>query len=153
MKIVMMIVAALVLLGLVAYVVMAVKSQKTPPRFAQAEYLKQGQLFPCPDSPNCVCSEQHTASDEAHFISPIQGSKATFTKLKSIILLQGGSIVDEQEDYVYATFSTAIFRYMDDIELRFDAEHQVIHLRSASRMGRSDFGVNRSRMEQIKAAL
>ncbi|MDX8387889.1 MAG: DUF1499 domain-containing protein, partial [Ghiorsea sp.] len=62
-------------------------------------------------------------------------------------------IETEQSNYIHATFSTSIFRYVDDVELRFDANTGVTHIRSASRMGRSDFGANRKRIEAIQEAL
>jgi uncharacterized protein (DUF1499 family) len=54
---------------------------------------------------------------------------------------------------MHITFSTAVFHYVDDVEVRFDKENNLIHLRSASRIGRSDFGVNRKRIERIKKAM
>ncbi|MDX8382929.1 MAG: DUF1499 domain-containing protein [Ghiorsea sp.] len=152
MKTILWLIAGLVVVGLVAYFVMAMKSQKVPERLA----LKKGvtdTLVPCPDSPNCVCSEEHTSSSEQHFIAPIEGDSKVFQQVKQVVMQQGGVMYDEQDGYFHATFSTSVFRYVDDVELRLDEENSVIHLRSASRIGRSDFGVNRARMESIKAAL
>ena len=149
MKTVLFSVAAVAALGLVVYAAMAVMSQKMSDNLG----LKDGQLTPCPDSPNCVCSESHTANDTEHYIQAIQGNKTTWDKLKKILIAQGGTIESDDGLYIHATFRSAIFQYVDDVELRLDKTNNTIHIRSASRMGRKDFGVNRKRVETIKKAL
>ena len=149
MKTVLFSVAALVALGLVVYATMAVMSQKMPDNLG----LKDGQLTPCPDSPNCVCSEMHTANDAEHYIQAIQGNKTTWDKLKKVIRAQGGTIESDDGVYMHVSFRSAVFQYVDDVELRLDEASNTIHIRSASRMGRKDFGVNRKRVEAIKKAL
>lgn len=140
---------ALALLGLIVYVAMAVMSQKTPDTLG----LQNGKLAPCPASPNCVCSEQVLADDTEHFIKAIQGDKAVWDKFKGIVQEQGGEVITDDGNYVHVTFSTPVFHYIDDVELRFDEAAKLIHIRSASRMGRKDFGVNRTRVEKLKQAL
>jgi len=147
MKSLAMIVVGLVLVGFLAYIVMAFLSQKQPDNLG----LQNGQLKPCPDSPNCVCSENQ--SNAQHFIEPIAGNEETWARLKQVMIAQGGDIQTESSDYMHITFSTAVFHYVDDVEVHFDQEAGLIHLRSASRIGRSDFGVNRKRIETIKKAL
>jgi len=147
MKSLAMIVIGLVLVGFLAYIVMAFLSQKQPDNLG----LQNGQLKPCPDSPNCVCSEKQ--SDAQHFIEPMAGNEGTWARLKQVMIAQGGDIQTESSDYMHITFSTAVFHYVDDVEARFDRENKLIHLRSASRIGRSDFGVNRKRIKTIKKAL
>jgi len=149
MKTVLFSVAALAALGLVVYVAMAVMSQKMPDNLG----LKDGQLTPCPDSPNCVCSESHTENDGEHYIQATQGNKTTWDKLKKILIAQGGTIESDDGLYIHATFRSAIFQYVDDVELRLDKTNNNIHIRSASRMGRKDFGVNRKRVQALKKAL
>ena len=149
MKLIGMIIMAVFLLGLVAYTVMAMLSQKMPNTLG----LKDGLLVPCPDSPNCVCSESHSKGDVEHAIEGILVTSDSWTRLKQVIQEQGGRIEKEEGDYLHATFSSAIFRYVDDVEFRQDVKEGIIHMRSASRIGRSDFGVNRQRMESIKKAL
>jgi len=144
-----MIIVALLAVGLVAFIVMAVLSQKQPDSLG----LQSGMLKPCPDSPNCVCSESHSKGDQQHFIEPIAGNKETWENLKQVMIERGGEVQAETADYMHIIFSTAIFHYVDDVELRFDRGRGLIHIRSASRIGRSDFGVNRKRMESIKKAL
>ncbi|WP_038248233.1 DUF1499 domain-containing protein [Ghiorsea bivora] len=140
---------ALALLGLIIYIAMAVMSQKTPDTLG----LQNGKLAPCPDSPNCVCSESHTQNDAEHYIQAIHGDKDTWDKLKEVIMAQGGTIESDDGVYMHASFRSAIFQYVDDVELRLDETNNTIHIRSASRMGRKDFGVNRNRVEAIKKAL
>jgi len=139
----------LLLIGLIAFVAMAMQSQKRPDDLG----LQQGLLRPCPDSPNCVCSEAHSQGSEQHAIEPVNAEYGAWQKLISNITEQGGEIQQDDGSYLHATFSSPVFRYVDDVELRLDQEQGLIHIRSASRVGRSDFGVNRSRVERIKSAL
>ena len=70
--------------------------------------------------------------------------------MKTIVSGMGGSIQAEKTDYLAATFSSSIFGFVDDLEIRIDTEQNIIHLRSASRVGRGDGGVNRKRVERLK---
>ena len=149
MKTVLFSLGVLVLLGLIVYIAMAVMSQKAPDTLG----LKGGKLAPCPESPNCVCSEQVQPNDTEHFIEAIQGDKTTWDKFKDIIQKHGGKVITDDDNYIHATFSTPVFHYVDDVELHFDESADLIHVRSASRMGRKDFGVNRARVEKLKQAL
>ena len=56
-------------------------------------------------------------------------------------------------DYLYAEYSSALFGFVDDVEFYFPPETHIIHVRSASRLGHSDLGVNRKRIEAIRARL
>ncbi|NWF39112.1 DUF1499 domain-containing protein [Mariprofundus sp. NF] len=145
MKWLLIVVAVLLLLGLAAFIVMAMQSHKTPENIA----LQNGLLRPCPASPNCVCSEVHTQNSEQHAIAPIKLGDRDWSQMRSIILEQGGMIQQESDSYLHATFTTPVFRYIDDVELRLDQAGGLIHIRSASRVGRSDFGVNRKRVTQL----
>jgi uncharacterized protein (DUF1499 family) len=62
-------------------------------------------------------------------------------------------IVIVEDNYLHVEFQTAFFRFVDDVEFLIDTEEQVIHFRSASRVGYSDMGVNRRRMERIRQIL
>jgi uncharacterized protein (DUF1499 family) len=62
----------------------------------------------------------------------------------------GGKIMHEDDYYLWATFSTKIFRFVDDLELRMDENNGVIHIRSGSRVGYSDMGANRRRIENFR---
>jgi uncharacterized protein (DUF1499 family) len=111
-----------------------------------------GKLLKCPDTPNCVSSEK--LNDAAHYIEPIIIPAAVISDplpaLKGVIVDMGGSIQAHDGDYVAAVFSSAIFGFADDLEVRVDAAEKVIHIRSASRAGHGDAGVNRKRLELLK---
>ncbi|MDH5446930.1 MAG: DUF1499 domain-containing protein [Gammaproteobacteria bacterium] len=107
-------------------------------------------LQACPESPNCVCSEY---PDVQAFIEPLRYSIAhadAWQSIKSAISHTGGKIVKEKGGYIHAQFYSTIFRFIDDVELRMDENRFLINVRSASRVGRSDLGVNRKRIEKIR---
>lgn len=113
--------------------------------------LSDGRLSPCPNTPNCVGSEDHSAS---HYISPLsfEGSAAgAWQRARQSVTALGGMMQKEEQGYLWASFTTKWLRFVDDLELRMDAGAHVIHVRSASRVGRSDFGVNRQRVEMLRA--
>ncbi|MDQ6956078.1 MAG: DUF1499 domain-containing protein, partial [Mariprofundaceae bacterium] len=91
--------------------------------------------------------------DAQHFIKAIAGNDKIWARFKRVITEQGGHVEIAKDDYMHITFSTPIFHYVDDVEARFDRGEGLIHIRSASRIGRSDFGVNRKRVEAIIKAL
>jgi len=133
------------LLILAAGFVLGVKSKQSPPLGLMA-----GHLRPCPASPNCASSEA-VKNDTEHYIKPlpIRDGKS-WAKMASAIENLGGHIVVNDGQYLHATFTSSLFRYVDDVEARLDASERVIHLRSASRVGRSDLGANRKRIESIR---
>jgi uncharacterized protein (DUF1499 family) len=120
----------------------------------EAPGLAGGRLQPCPDTPNCVGSEFE--SDAAHTIEPLvypaDQAARVVPRLKAAIRELGGSIEAERGDYLAATFTSPVFRFVDDLELRIDRDRNTIHLRSASRVGRNDLGANRKRAERLKNA-
>jgi uncharacterized protein (DUF1499 family) len=115
--------------------------------------VKDGRLAPCPDTPNCVCSQ---AADDAHRMEPIpfDGDPDTAReRLKAVLARMPRTVVvEERGDYLRAEAVSLVFRFVDDVEFLIDRDAQVIHFRSASRVGRSDLGVNRRRMEEIRKA-
>ena len=116
--------------------------------------VKDGKFAPCPTSPNCVSTQ---ADDEGHKILPMDftGSAAeAMAKLKqAIATLPRTHIVTESPVYLHVECTSMLFRFVDDVEFWIDEANHVIHFRSASRVGHSDLGVNRARMESIRAAL
>lgn len=112
--------------------------------------VKNKKLKPCPASPNCV-SSQETSSK--HSIEPIIykiSQKDAYNKLKKIIhSLDRTTIVQEKPDYLYVEFKSRIFGFVDDVEFYFPGNGKI-EVRSASRKGYSDLGVNRKRIENIK---
>ncbi|MEH6579276.1 MAG: DUF1499 domain-containing protein [Amphritea sp.] len=117
--------------------------------------LVEGRLSVCSAKPNCVCSEQ--ATNTSHYVSslamPQQAIDSSMQQLVEEIEVAGGVVVMKQEAYLAATFTSSLMRYVDDLEVRIDAAENKVHFRSASRVGHSDFGVNRKRIEQLQAAL
>ena len=115
---------------------------------------KPGTLKACPDKPNCVSS---ISEDEGHKIAPLRytGEKSQ-VRAKLIEIIKNGArteIIKADENYVYAQYTSFIFRFVDDVEFYFSETEPVIHVRSASRVGRSDLGVNRNRIETIRKKL
>lgn len=113
--------------------------------------LVDGRLRRCPASPNCVCSEEET---DGHAIDPLHftGSpEAAWTRLIVVIeATPNAQILSREDNYLRAEFVTPLMRYVDDVEFRLTPE--AIHVRSASRVGRSDLGANRTRVELLRAA-
>jgi uncharacterized protein (DUF1499 family) len=113
--------------------------------------LHANRLFPCPARPNCVCSEypgQNAAIAPLDFAG--EGERA-WARAAWAVRKMGGQVLREENGYLHAIFRSRFYRFIDDLELRLDREHSVIHLRSAARAGYSDFGVNRNRAEQLQA--
>ncbi|MBE9069278.1 DUF1499 domain-containing protein [Leptolyngbya cf. ectocarpi LEGE 11479] len=114
--------------------------------------VKQGQLLACPSTPNCVCS-QADASDKEHFIEPIASSKApadAIATLKTIIEgMERSQINEVTDDYLYAEFASKLMGFVDDLEFYAGAPG-LIHVRAAARLGKSDLGVNRKRIDTIR---
>ena len=110
-----------------------------------------GKLSPCPESPNCVSSQ---STDKKHDIEPLRYQDTLAEardRLVSVLYSMGRSaVVSVREDYIHAEFTSWLFRFVDDVEFYFDDDHKTIHLRSASRTGYSDLGVNRNRIERIR---
>ena len=112
-----------------------------------------GQLMPCPNSPNCVCSEDSEDSASSAYIPPFlfAGSVETaWANLKQIVVSSGGTIHSDENFYLLASYTTKWLRFVDDVEFRMDAENKRIHVRSASRVGHSDFGANKKRVEMLR---
>jgi uncharacterized protein (DUF1499 family) len=110
-----------------------------------------GRLAACPSSPNCVCTE---ATDAEHRMEPIPFSSTpneAMDRLKTVVAaLPRSKVVTDDERYMHVEFTSRVFRFVDDVEFLIDADHKLIHFRSASRAGQSDLGVNRQRMEDIR---
>jgi uncharacterized protein (DUF1499 family) len=123
-------------------------------RMASAPNLgpEKGRLAPCPSSPNCVCSQ---ANDPAHQVAPLAFTgppEVAFTKLQALVSAQPrAKIVGESPGYFHAEYRSALFRFADDVEFLLDESNRVIQVRSASRVGHSDLGVNRRRVETLRA--
>jgi uncharacterized protein (DUF1499 family) len=113
-----------------------------------------GKLAPCPQSPNCVCSD---ATDSKHAVAPFAFTRAAPTVWQEVVVvvtqLPRISVVTRTTEYLHAEARSRIFSFVDDLELHIRPEQGVIAVRSASRAGSWDFGVNRRRVETLRAAL
>lgn len=112
--------------------------------------VQDGKLAPCPESPNCVSTQ---AEGEQHAIAPLEFSvdlAAIRTAVRSAILqLPRTKIVEETDNYFHADCRSLVIRFIDDLEVWIDSEQGLVHARSASRVGYSDMGVNRGRVESL----
>ena len=110
-----------------------------------------GRLAPCPHSPNCVSSQ---SEDKRHAIEPLRYEGAAGAAMQVLIdVIRGmkrARIKTAQERYIHAEFTSFLFRFVDDVEFLLDEGSKTIHVRSASRIGYSDLGVNRKRVEAIR---
>lgn len=116
--------------------------------------IKEGRLAPCPSTPNCMSSDD---ADSAHSIQafqliapPVEAWRALRAALES---LPRTKIINASEDYIRAECSSAVFGFVDDLELHLRSVQNSIAVRSASRLGHSDFGVNRKRVENLRGLL
>jgi len=113
-------------------------------------------LKPPPSSPNCV-SSLADASDPVHHIAPLRVPgpiEEALGRVKAVVeAMPRTRITTVEDDYLHAVFTTAIFRWKDDVEFQVDADAGVVHVRSASRVGYGDLGANRKRVEAIRSAL
>ena len=145
----------LIALGLVALVVVAFIVMGIQSRGGSAPGMSDMRLNPCGPNPNCVSSG--AASDSPHSVAgfAITSGKedATWTSLIEAIAADGGEITQNSPPYLAATFSSAMFGFVDDFECLIDRNAGLIHVRSGARMGYSDMNVNRKRVERIRSQL
>ena len=113
--------------------------------------VSEGRLAACPDRPNCVSSQDESSE---HGILPLSFSEApeqAWQRLRTVLDgMPQATLVTEQPEYLHYEFRTPLMGYVDDVEFLRDDRQNVIHFRSASRLGYSDLGTNRRRMEQIR---
>lgn len=123
--------------------------------------VREGRLKPPARTPNCVSSQADlwpgAQMREVARIPPYPltgDGPATIAQLRAIVTtMPGATLVGDRPDYLYVTFRSRWLGFVDDAEFWFDPAAQVVHVRSASRVGRRDFGVNRQRIEAIRAQL
>ena len=115
--------------------------------------VSDGRLAPCPDSPNCVSTRADREQQRMDSISLTVDAGDAMAALKRVVsAMSRAEVITADDNYLHAEFTSALFRFVDDVELFVNREERVIHFRSASRSGRSDFGVNRKRMQVVVAA-
>ena len=116
--------------------------------------VQSGKLTPCPGTPNCVNSQ---SADPEHAIAPLSYKttpQEAMADLKAVVEnMERTNIITESNNYLYAEFKSALMGFVDDVEFFLDESKNVIQVRSASRLGKSDLGVNRKRVEAIRENL
>ena len=114
--------------------------------------LHDGKLVPCPNKPNCVHSE---ATDPRHAIASLaftgNADEAMQTLYAIISRMERTQVIIRQTDYLYVEVTSKLLGFVDDVEFVLDRQAQRIQVRSAARLGYGDFGVNRKRIETIRA--
>lgn len=117
--------------------------------------LVNGRLAVCDAAPHCVCSDTGEASDTAHWVAaialPTLDEATRWRVVREVLAASGGALSREEQSYLHATYTSRLFRFVDDLELRMDGAQ--LHIRSASRVGYSDLGANRQRVEDLRARL
>jgi uncharacterized protein (DUF1499 family) len=116
--------------------------------------VKDSRLAPCPSTPNCVSSD---ATDPSHLAAAFQlavpATDGWRTARAAVANLPRTRIVTETDDYLHAECRSAFFGFVDDLELHLRPTQGIIAVRSAARLGHSDFGVNRKRVENLRLLL
>ena len=109
------------------------------------------QLTPCPSRRNCVCSQDTSAR---HAIDPLPVPESLEDPFEQLVQLMRdwprAQLVTQTANYLHMEVRTALFRFVDDVEFYWNADESLIHIRSASRLGYSDLGTNRRRLERIR---
>ena len=113
--------------------------------------LVDGKLNGCPASPNCVSTE---ASDKEHQVASLPFSGSAETALKKLIAIVTAMprtrLVTQKDHYLHFECRSRLFQFVDDLEFYVDPDRHIIQVRSASRVGYSDLGVNRKRVEKLR---
>jgi len=143
MKILLIILLTILITGLIYFIYLGFKSQN-----GSAPGLVDSRLTPCPNKPNCICTE--FPNHKLHYANAINYNELNLDKISEAIQSIGGTITIHKDNYIAATFTSRLFKYVDDFELRIDTENKLIHIRSASRVGNSDMGINLKRIENFK---
>jgi uncharacterized protein (DUF1499 family) len=108
-----------------------------------------GKLVQCPGTPNCVNSQSDNSQSKIAPLPPV-----SIAEIKKIVeAMERTKIIEETDNYLYAEFKSKLMGYVDDVEFYLDSSANVVQVRSASRLGKSDLGVNRQRIEEIRAKL
>ena len=111
--------------------------------------VKDGKLAACPGTPNCVNSQSEGGKEK---IDPLPA--VAIAEIKKVVEgMERTTIIEESDNYLYAEFKSKLMGFVDDVEFYLDTAANVVHVRSASRLGQSDAGVNRKRVEEIRSKL
>ncbi|GMR05522.1 MAG: hypothetical protein BMS9Abin25_0097 [Gammaproteobacteria bacterium] len=138
-------VLVLLVIGRMIYLSLTSKAPETK--------LVNGLLRPCPDTPNCVSSEDVESTKKIAPIVYTGSAEQAWNDLRAAIGKSGGVVKYYDETYLRAVYTSRLFRFVDDMEFRLVPESGIIHVRSASRVGKSDLGVNRKNIEKVRLVL
>jgi uncharacterized protein (DUF1499 family) len=161
-----MILAVLKWIGIVAGAVIAVAalvllfglvrlSRNQPAHDEVSIGVTDGELQPCPATPNCV-STQAEPTDDIHYAEPIAVDDAQSALDRAAAWIERSpraEIITRRDGYIHAVFASRVFGFKDDFELYAPPSGGVVHVRSAARVGQGDMGVNRARYEEAKSLL
>jgi uncharacterized protein (DUF1499 family) len=110
-----------------------------------------GRLAECPATPNCVSSQTEREDRRMPPLAFSGDPQAALERLRQTVeAMPRTRVVTATEDYLHVEYTSAFFRFVDDVEFLVDPSRSAIHFRSASRVGRNDFGVNRRRIDAIR---
>jgi len=137
----------LIVIALVLLVFFFYQGRKS--RSITAPQIAAGNLPMCGAAPNCVCSQQ--AATDSHFVEPISHAGVTLDKMEEIIESSGGVVVSRDGDGLHAKYTSGFFKFVDDLLIIKNGD--TIHLHSSSRVGHSDLGANRKRVERLRQML
>jgi uncharacterized protein (DUF1499 family) len=144
--------AALIALSLAFGVLMFFKAKRSQSMIPNVG-IENNQLKVCPDKPNCISSFSEPGT--SHYYPPIETDNIEVTWDNLNMFLSDGNfkIVTSNERYIHATSQTALLGFVDDLEFLLDENGNKIYIRSASRVGYSDMGKNKKRMDKITKEL
>lgn len=114
-----------------------------------------GHLAACAAEPHCVCSDAGSSDDNVHWVAaialPAVPDEVRWRVVRAVLVGSGAHVVTDEAGYLHATYTSGLFRFVDDLELRMEAA--LLHVRSSSRVGYSDLGANRKRVEDLRLRL
>lgn len=150
----------LIVLGAAAGVALHLATAKGDTMFAGKRPdtlgVKDGRLAPPKRTPNCV-SSQAEPSDAEHTIAPIvfkgNALDAIAAARRAVESMRRATVIRHEGNYLYAEFRSKLMGYVDDVEFIYDEKSGLLHVRSASRLGRRDYGVNRARVEALRSRI
>jgi uncharacterized protein (DUF1499 family) len=144
----------IVLIALIMLIIFGSRWYNTEYAHAKNLGLSKGQLIECGKNPNCVSSQTTQSSMR---IAPINASdtpELTWLMLRDLVeTIPQAILITENETYRHYQFTTPLMGFIDDVELLFDRKKLLIQVKSASRVGQSDFGANRERVELLREVL
>ncbi|VAW61433.1 hypothetical protein MNBD_GAMMA10-1164 [hydrothermal vent metagenome] len=155
MKLTLIILSSLIIIALAYFIYLGFKSHNGSPYG-----LRNSKLSPCTSKPNCICTEY--PEDKSHFTEAFNYSETNtdsiVQSIRASIKQTGGEIINAEKinnksTYISANYTSALFRYVDDFEVRIDTQKKRIHMRSASRVGHSDMGANLKRIQAFTKML